>query len=79
VYGEPDEEWGETVVAAIALRTACDSTLVEQLCVRLEGRLAKYKMPKMIEVYDAIPRNEAGKVRKVDLEEAVVVARFDRR
>jgi len=71
VFGEPDEEWGERVVAAIAFRPGQMSgtveSAVEALRKRLANRLAGYKLPRVVEVHRSLPRNEAGKIRKGDL------------
>lgn len=57
VVGRPDEDWGEAVWAFVVLREE-PGDLVEWC----RARLAPYKIPKRIEVVDALPRNAAGKL-----------------
>src|SRR4051812_21799106 len=59
VYGRPDREWGEAVTAAVVLRTPADPADLRAHCAT---RLAGFKVPKRIEVRDALPRNAAGKL-----------------
>jgi fatty-acyl-CoA synthase len=39
----------------------------EQLRAHLEGRLARYKIPKSVLFVDEMPRTASGKIRKTDL------------
>jgi fatty-acyl-CoA synthase len=66
VFGVPDDRWGEVPWAAVTLR---DGASVDTDAVRahLEGKLARYKLPKHIVVVDELPRTASGKVRKTDL------------
>jgi fatty-acyl-CoA synthase len=66
VIGQPDERWGEVVVAVAVLRSGASLDL-EQLRVWGTERLARYKLPSRLEVIDALPRNPAGKVLKFEL------------
>jgi o-succinylbenzoate---CoA ligase len=59
VYGRPDPEWGEAVAAAVVLRAPADPDDLRAHCA---SRLARFKVPKTIEVVDALPRNAAGKL-----------------
>jgi fatty-acyl-CoA synthase len=66
VIGLPDEQWGEAVVAVAALKQ--DSTLaLEELRLFATERLARYKLPRRLEIVTALPRNPAGKVLKFEL------------
>ena len=66
VIGLPDEQWGEVVVAVAALRQ--DSNLdLEELRNFATDRLARYKLPRRLEIVAALPRNPAGKVLKFEL------------
>jgi fatty-acyl-CoA synthase len=66
VIGLPDEQWGEMVVAVAALK---DGTTVdlEELREFASERLARYKLPRRLEIVAALPRNPAGKVLKFEL------------
>jgi len=61
VVGVPDEEWGERVVAAVALR-AGSSLGPEELIAFCKGRLAGYKCPRTLLVVKELPRTAPGKV-----------------
>ncbi len=63
VVGVPDDDFGEAVAAAIVLEA--DAVVgSEPLLSALDGRLAKFKLPKRVIFVDALPRNAMGKVQK---------------
>jgi acyl-CoA synthetase (AMP-forming)/AMP-acid ligase II len=65
VVGVPDVRLGEVPVAfvePVAGRVAPTSDGLSGLC---REHLAPYKVPVRVEVVDALPRNEVGKVQKV--------------
>jgi fatty-acyl-CoA synthase len=66
VIGVPDEQWGEVPWAILTVR---DAASVDLAVVRahLDGRLARYKLPKNVVVVDELPRTASGKIRKADL------------
>lgn len=64
VFGVPDERWGETVVAAVALER---DVAVSELAEHCRERLAHFKCPTRIEVVGELPRNATGKVLKTTL------------
>jgi fatty-acyl-CoA synthase len=66
VIGLPDEQWGEAVVAVAALRQGANLDL-EDLRAFATDRLARYKLPRRLELVTALPRNPAGKVLKFEL------------
>jgi fatty-acyl-CoA synthase len=66
VIGVPDEKWGEVPRAVVLLREGARLT-EEQLRSFLEGRLARYKIPKSVVFVDEMPRTASGKIRKADL------------
>jgi long-chain acyl-CoA synthetase len=63
VFGIPDEEFGEALAAVIqrAQGASLDEAQVREF---LKGRIAKYKLPKVIEFRDALPREDSGKLFK---------------
>ncbi len=66
VIGLPDPKWGETVAAIVALKP--DAKLdIEELRAFAESDLARYKLPRRLEVVDALPRNATGKILKYEL------------
>jgi fatty-acyl-CoA synthase len=66
VIGLPDDKWGEAVVAIAALRPGAMLDL-EELRAFGTDRLARYKLPRRLEIVTALPRNPAGKVLKFQL------------
>lgn len=69
VIGAPDPQWGEAVVAVVALKPGTSLTLDEMRDFASE-RLARYKVPKQLRIVDALPRNPTGKILKYKLREA---------
>jgi len=66
VIGVPDERWGESPWAIVTLREG--TTLdVDGVARELDGRVARYKIPKNVVVVDELPRTASGKIRKLDL------------
>jgi long-chain acyl-CoA synthetase len=66
VIGLPDERWGETV-AAIVVPAAGREPTAEELVAFARGRLAGYKLPRIVEFASDLPRTPSGKVLKRDL------------
>jgi acyl-CoA synthetase (AMP-forming)/AMP-acid ligase II len=69
VIGRPHPRWGETPVAVVALRDPARPVSADDLKGWARDRLASYKVPKAVEVVDALPRNASGKVVKGALRE----------
>ena len=68
VIAVPDERWGETPHAVVALRPDADVTtgeILDWLC----PRLARTSWPSGLEFVPALPRNDMGKVLKRELRE----------
>ena len=68
VLGIPDEKWGEVGVAVVVARAgmACDAAT---LLAHLEGRCARYRWPRHVFFWDALPKSGYGKVTKKDVRE----------
>ncbi|MEA3588334.1 AMP-binding protein [Pseudidiomarina sp. 1APP75-27a] len=66
VIGVPHKEWGETVKAFVILRQPLAAPQ-QELSEFLQERLADYKLPRLYEVMDELPRNANGKVLKHQL------------
>ncbi len=64
VVGVPDETWGEAVAVAAVLGLDSGGLTIDSLREWCRDRLSVYKIPKRLEVVDALPRNAMGKVTK---------------
>jgi fatty-acyl-CoA synthase len=67
VVGVPDEKWGESVKAYIVLSDPTKKITLEDVQQFCDGKLARYKIPKNMEIIDQLPRNATGKVLKTVL------------
>jgi acyl-CoA synthetase (AMP-forming)/AMP-acid ligase II len=65
VLGIADEKWGEVGVAVIV--ASQPGLTAEQLLHHLDGRCAKYRWPRHIFFWDALPKSGYGKVAKADI------------
>jgi bile acid-coenzyme A ligase len=70
VVGLKDDEWGRRVHAIIAPVDVSDPPSFDEVRAYAKSRLLAYKVPKSIEILDAIPRSEAMKVNRGRLVEA---------
>jgi len=68
VIGVPDDRWGEVGRAVVTLQEGAELTEA-QLLAHLEGRLARYKIPKSVVVVRELPHNASGKLIKSRLKE----------
>jgi O-succinylbenzoic acid--CoA ligase len=64
VFGRPDPEWGEAVTASVVLRSPAEP---QELREWVAGRLARFKVPKAVEVAEALPRTASGKLLRREL------------
>lgn len=68
VIAAPHPEWGEGVVAIIALDAGSQLT-EEDIATRLKDRLAGFKRPRAMRFVEALPRNSMAKIQKAVLRE----------
>ncbi|MFD0478940.1 hypothetical protein ACFQ0B_70235 [Nonomuraea thailandensis] len=66
VIGVPDEKWGEVGKALVVLKPGSAES-AEELLKHLDGRLARFKVPKYLEFVAELPKNAAGKLLKAPL------------
>ncbi|MGI9623937.1 MAG: class I adenylate-forming enzyme family protein [Acidimicrobiales bacterium] len=67
VIGVPDPEWGEAIVAVVALK---DGEAVEPEELRTHCRtseLTSIKIPERVELMESLPKNAVGKIAKNEL------------
>jgi fatty-acyl-CoA synthase len=63
IVGVPDPKWGEVGVAVCVLRDGAqldEDAMLEWMA----GRVARYKLPKRVFFWDALPKSGYGKVPK---------------
>ncbi|MDQ6739154.1 MAG: o-succinylbenzoate--CoA ligase, partial [Actinomycetota bacterium] len=64
----PDEQWGEVPLALVALRPGAEVT-ADELAAFCRERLASFKVPKVFEFVDELPKGGTGKILKARLRE----------
>ena len=64
VVGIPNEEWGETVAAALVVSVPVD---LNELNLWMRERMPAYRVPRQYKLVEELPRNAMGKVTKNDL------------
>ena len=63
VFGVSDAEYGEKVV--VVVQCTHDNILsIDTLNAYLDGKLARFKWPKMLKIHDSLPREDTGKIFK---------------
>ena len=65
-FGVPDENYGEEVMACVALKpdAKCLEKELVEFCL---GKLGKYKAPKHIRFMDSLPKGPSGKIQRLKL------------
>jgi len=68
VVGEPDPEWGESVLAFVVLKPGAQAQAqdLDRLCL---ASIARFKRPKRYVFLDELPKNSTGKVLKRELQQ----------
>lgn len=66
VIGVPHPEWGETVKVIYASKEELPE---QELRAFLQDKLASFKIPKIYEQVETLPRNASGKILKQQLRE----------
>lgn len=66
ILGVPDRQWGEVGVAVCVLRPG--ATLDEAaLLAWLAPKVARYKLPRQVFFWEALPKSGYGKITKKDI------------
>jgi fatty-acyl-CoA synthase len=66
VLGMPDPKWGELGVAVIVCKPGQRAS-EEELLAQLDGKLARYKWPRHVIYWEALPKSAYGKITKKDV------------
>jgi O-succinylbenzoic acid--CoA ligase len=66
VFARPHAQWGEAVTARVVLRPGRRAT-PDELRAFAAAHLARFKVPKAVELADALPRTESGKLLRREL------------
>jgi acyl-CoA synthetase (AMP-forming)/AMP-acid ligase II len=66
VVGVEDEKFGQALVAHVVLRPGASAS-ADELRAHVKKHLAGYKVPREVIMHDELPRNETGKVLKLEL------------
>lgn len=66
LIGVPEERWGEVPWAIVTVFPG-KTTSLEEVRAHVDGRIARYKIPKNLIIVDEFPRTGSGKIRKADL------------
>jgi len=72
VVGVPDQKWGE--VGCVFYASDDTTVTADEFNHYLEGKLARYKLPKSARRVDQLPRNSAGKLLKPELRKRYAAA-----
>jgi len=64
VFARPHPEWGEAVIARVVLRAEATPDELTQFAA---ARLARFKVPKAVELADTLPRTASGKLLRREL------------
>ncbi|EPS61207.1 hypothetical protein M569_13591 [Genlisea aurea] len=67
VLGLADKDYGEAVTAVVVPEMKTAPLSLEELCGWAKDKLAPYKMPTRLFVWESLPRNAMGKVNKKEL------------
>ncbi|RJS20023.1 long-chain fatty acid--CoA ligase [Corallococcus sp. H22C18031201] len=73
VVGVPDAKWGEVGRAFVVLKPG-QAASPEALLEHVRGRVARFKVPKQVELVERLPVSPAGKILKRELREAAIAA-----
>jgi len=82
VLGLPDTDYGEIICAVMVLKSEAQKTTafskpvftIKDLHRWAKERIAPYKIPERLHIWESIPRNAMGKVNKKELKQLLLTA-----
>ncbi|MDT4937564.1 MAG: fatty-acyl-CoA synthase [Pseudonocardiales bacterium] len=66
IVGVPDPDWGEVGLIAVVPQPGVTITL-DDIRAHAEGRIARFKLPRHLEIVDALPRSTTLKVARAEI------------
>jgi acyl-CoA synthetase (AMP-forming)/AMP-acid ligase II len=75
VVGVPDERTGERACAVVVPAATAAPDLTDLSAMLIDAGVAKFKIPEQLVVWDALPKNDAGKVLKHHIRAALTEGR----
>jgi O-succinylbenzoic acid--CoA ligase len=70
VVGISDREWGESVAAVIVTKVELSLTEIRNFCD--QKSLSRYKLPKSIHIWDALPKSASGKLLRQNIRDRLL-------
>ena len=67
VVGVPDAALGQRVAGFVQMERGTRSIILKEILAGVTALLADYKVPEILEMVDAIPRNSLGKIDRKSL------------
>ena len=67
VVGIPDPEWGEAILAVVALKEGAEAGPEELRLHCRTSELTSIKVPERVEIVDSLPKNAVGKIAKNEI------------
>lgn len=72
VLGMADQKWGEVGVAVIVARAGHSPIDAAAILAHLDGRCARYRWPRHIFFWDALPKSGYGKITKTAVKRSLI-------
>jgi fatty-acyl-CoA synthase len=72
VIGVPDTKYGEELMVWVRMRDGATPLTAESVREFCTGQIARYKIPRYVQVVDEFPMTVTGKIRKVEMREKSV-------
>jgi fatty-acyl-CoA synthase len=72
VIGVPDVKYGEELMVWVRMRDGASPLTAESVREFCTGQIARYKIPRYVQVVEEFPMTVTGKVRKVEMREKSV-------
>jgi acyl-CoA synthetase (AMP-forming)/AMP-acid ligase II len=71
-FGAPDPVLGQRVAAVVQLEGDSDDAAIDNILGAAREQLAEYKVPELLVIVDAVPRNLLGKIDRQALAQVVL-------